>query len=82
MTVASVGSGALAVGDAISGSPAGTYISAFGTGTGGTGTYIVTNNSVVGSTTITVSGGTETKWYSAGFAAPGELVRMTSYRQG
>jgi hypothetical protein len=84
MTVASVGSGALAVGDAISGTNvvAGTYISALGTGTGGTGTYIVSNNAVVGSTTITVAGGTETKWRSAGFAAPGELVRMTSYSQG
>ena len=84
MTVSAVGSGALGVGQVLSGTgvTAGTYITALGTGTGGTGTYIVTPNTVVSSTTVTATGGTETKWYSANYAAAGELVRMTSWPRG
>lgn len=83
MTVTAVGSGAVAVGDSFTGSSvvAGTYVSALGTGTGGTGTYIVTNNTVVSSTTLTVGSGTETKWYSASYAAATELVKITSTSQ-
>lgn len=84
MTVTAVGSGTVSVGQTISGAGvvAGTAITALGTGTGGTGTYIVDNNTVVTSTTITCAGGTETKWYSASFAGPGELVKMTSWPRG
>jgi hypothetical protein len=81
MTVSAVGSGALAVGQPISGSGvvAGTTITALGTGTGGTGTYIVNNNTVVGSTTITANGNVETKWVAASAARPGGLVKITSW---
>jgi hypothetical protein len=79
LTVSAVGSGALSVGDVISGSgvTAGTYITALGTGAGGTGTYIVTPNTVVSSTTITANATVETDWYVGSFAAPGELMKLT-----
>lgn len=59
MTVTAVGSGALSVGETLSGTgvTAGTTITAFGTGTGGVGTYTVSVSQTVASTTITSSNG-------------------------
>jgi hypothetical protein len=84
MTVSAVGSGALSVGDVISGSgvDAGTYITAGITGTGGTGTYAVSSNTVVSSTTVTVNAATETGWYCRSPGAPGELVKISSRAMG
>lgn len=55
MTVTGVTSGTLAIGARLSGTgvTAGTYIVAFGTGVGGTGTYTVSPSQSVSSTTIT-----------------------------
>ena len=55
LTVSAVGSGTLYVGNTITGTGVApnTVIMAFGTGTGGTGTYIVNNSQTVASTTIT-----------------------------
>lgn len=55
MTVTSAPTAPIRVGDVLSGASvvAGTYVTAFGTGTGGTGTYLVSNSTVVSSTTIT-----------------------------
>lgn len=55
LTITAVASGALAVGDTISGTgvTAGTTITALGTGTGGVGTYTVSVSQTVASTTIT-----------------------------
>jgi hypothetical protein len=57
MTVTAVAAGALYVGQTISGTgvTAGTTITSFGTGTGGTGTYNVSVSQTVSSTTITGS---------------------------
>lgn len=57
MTVTAVGSGTLSVGQYISGSgvTAGTYITALGTGKGGTGTYTVSASQTVASTTVTAT---------------------------
>lgn len=54
LTVSAVTSGRLDVGQVISGTgvAAGTYITAYGTGTGGTGTYTVSASQSVASTTI------------------------------
>jgi hypothetical protein len=84
LTVTAVGSGALVNGQTLTGTGISTptFVTGFGTGTGGNGTYIVNNNTVVSSTTLTAAGGIETKWLSASFAAPGELVKMTSWPQG
>ena len=55
MTVTAVGSGALSVGQVVSGTgvTAGTTITALGTGTGGTGTYTVSPSQTASSTTVT-----------------------------
>jgi len=84
MTVSAVGSGAIVLNDNLSGSGvvAGTYVTAFLTGTGGTGTYLVSNGTAVSSTTITVQAGTETKWIALNVAQPGELVFMSTHVLG
>jgi hypothetical protein len=81
LTVTAVGSGTLSVGQTISGTNvvAGTTITQLGTGTGGTGTYFVNNNTVVASTTITAAGNVETKWVAASAGRPGQLVKITSW---
>lgn len=57
MTVSAVSSGTLAVGQLVdgSGTTAGTYITALGSGTGGTGTYTVNASQTVGSEAMTTS---------------------------
>jgi hypothetical protein len=84
MTVTAVGSGALLVGEVLSGSgvTAGTTITAFGTGAGGTGTYIVDSNTVVSSTTITTKLNVETKYIAMTFGLAGELVKISSQPLG
>ena len=57
LTVTAVGSGEIALGQVISGTgvTAGTRITAFGSGTGGTGTYTVDTSQTAASTTITAT---------------------------
>lgn len=57
MTVSAVGSGTVAVGDQATGSgvTTGTYIGGLGTGSGGTGTYILTQGMQFASTTVTLT---------------------------
>lgn len=80
LTVTAVGSGTLAVGQQISGTNIAedTFIVALGTGSGGTGTYIVDNSQTVSSTAITAVAAVETKWYVTHPVAAGELVKMSS----
>jgi hypothetical protein len=81
MTVSAVTSGALAVGQLVTGAgvTAGSYITAFGTGTGGVGTYTLSQASTVGTgETITGTDSTETNFYAATPAAAGELVKITT----
>lgn len=77
-TAASALSGTFEIGGLLSGANvvAGTHITAFGTGTGGLGTYIVDNNTVVASTTITGTTNVETKYVVLNNALPGELISM------
>jgi len=84
LTVSAVASGTLGIGQVLSGSgvTAGTKITDLITGTGGTGTYIVTPSQSASSTTITATAGVETKWLAASFAAAGELVMMTDHPNG
>jgi hypothetical protein len=79
LTVTAVSSGALAIGDVISGSgvTAGTTITAFGTGTGGTGTYTVSASQTAASTTITATGALETGFYVHTVALAGELAKIS-----
>lgn len=79
-TAASALVGNFGVGDVLSGTgvTAGTTITALGTGTGGLGTYIVNQNAVVTSTTITAGIQSETKWICRSPGLPGELVKISS----
>jgi hypothetical protein len=84
LTVTAVGSGSITVGDVLSGTgvTAGTYVSQFLSGSGGNGTYAVSSNTVVASTTIAATGAIETKWYAQSAGAAGELVKMSSTPNG
>ncbi len=81
LTVSAVGSGALGVGDVLSGSgvTAGTFITQLGTGAGGTGTYYVNASQTVASETITATNAVETNFYVHSFCAAGELCKISSW---
>ncbi len=83
-TAASGLSGLFIVGGNLSGTNvvAGTQITAFGTGTGGLGTYIVNNNTVVSSTTITETLAAQTKWVAMSAGAQNELVKISDHPLG
>jgi hypothetical protein len=82
LTVTGVTSGALAVGDPVSGTgiPAGAYIAAFGTGTGGVGTYTLSaaTTATASGVTVTALGAKETEWYVHSTAANGELAMIST----
>ena len=83
LTVTAIGSGALAVGDLLSGGvSANTYITAYVGVIGGYQTYLVNNSQTVSSQTITVYSGIETKWYCMSAAAPGELCKISAQPLG
>jgi hypothetical protein len=84
LTVGGTVTGTFSVGDTITGSGvvAGTAITALGTGTGGAGTYIVNNNTVVSSTAINASQNVETKWIAMSGGLPGELVKISAQALG
>jgi hypothetical protein len=82
LTVSAVSSGTLGVGDAISagtGAVVGTGITALGTGSGGTGTYVVDNNTVVSSTALTFGATVESGWYAWSAGLVNELVKINHY---
>lgn len=84
LTVSAVSTGALGVGDVLSGTgvAAGTTITQLGTGQGGVGTYFVDNNTVVSSTTITAGTNVETKWVAMSPGLPGELIKISDHPLG
>ncbi len=83
MTIGTVGSGTLAVGDILTSTGGtalntGTYITQLGTGTGGLGTYYVNNSQTAGTETITVQTSIQTKWVAASAGKPGELIKISA----
>lgn len=83
LTVSAVGSGNLELGDVLASGTAvttGSFITALGTGTGLTGTYLVTpaQNSTPG-LTVTVTDYFETNWFASGAAIAGDLVKITDH---
>lgn len=87
LTVTAVGSGALGVGNVLSGTggggvTSGTAITQLGTGTGGTGTYYVDTSQTVSSTTIGAALAVETKWICMSPGLPGELVKISDHPLG
>lgn len=81
LTVTGVTSGALAVGQPVSGTniPAGAYISALGTGTGGVGTYTLSANATgtAAGTTVTALGADDTGFWVHSLAGNGELAKIS-----
>ena len=84
LTVGGTVTGTWAVGGTISGTSvvAGTAITALGTGTGGAGTYVVNNNTVVASTAISQAGNVETSWYAKSAGPAGALVKISNMPVG
>jgi hypothetical protein len=84
LTVSAVTSGSVNVGDPISGTgvTSGTTVTALGTGTGGTGTYIVGPSQTASSTAITAGNTVATKFIAVSAGAPGERVKITSHLLG
>jgi len=84
LTVTAIASGHLAVGDALTaaGITAGTSITAFITGAGGLGTYVVDPTQTFASGTITVGTAIETSFFARSAGAPGELVKMDATPYG
>lgn len=82
LTVGGTVAGTWGVGQTLSGTNvvAGTAITALISGTGGSGTYVVNNNTVVSSTAITAATNYETKWSVRSGAAPGEIFKATSWQ--
>ena len=83
LNVTAVGSGTIAVGDPVSGSgvPTGAVISAFGTGSGLTGTYVISipATAYAASTTVTVVAGVVTIFKAQSAAAVGELCKISTW---
>ncbi|OIN06085.1 hypothetical protein BFS86_19450 [Shewanella algae] len=85
LTVGGTVVGVFGVGNTLSGTGvvAGTAITQQLTGTtGGAGTYVVNNNTIVASTAITSATNVETKWFCRTSGLPGELVKIGSHLQG
>ena len=84
LTVSAVGSGGLTVGDVLSGSgvTTGTVLTALQSGTGGTGTYVVSPTQTASSTTITAGTSVQTKWFAISTGLPGESVKITTHTLG
>lgn len=81
LTVGGTVTGSFGGGGTISGTNvvAGTTIYSQLTGSPGVaGTYVVDNNTVVGSTAITAANSIETKWYVKSGAANGELMKVSN----
>lgn len=81
LNVSAVGSGELDVGSLVSGTGvaggAATNITALGTGTGGTGTYVVNRSQAMSSSALTIGNTVETPWYCCSPGAAGEIVKIS-----
>lgn len=80
LTVGGTITGTWAVGGTITGTgvAAGTAITALGTGTGGAGTYVVNNNTAVGTAeAIDQVGNVETKWTAMSAGPAGALIKIS-----
>jgi hypothetical protein len=80
LSVTNIASGSMSVGSELSGGTEPAFITAFDTGTGQLGNYIVDNPNAGAVTTA--SDAVETKWFATSAANPGELMKMSSYPLG
>jgi hypothetical protein len=83
-TAASGLTGTFVIGGVLSGTgvTAGTRITAYGTATGGLGTYIVDTTQTAGSTAITGTTNVETKWIARSSGLAGELIKISDHPLG
>lgn len=81
LTVTAVGSGAISVGDVISGTgvPEGVIVTALLSGTGGVGTYQTTGASVVTSRNMFAHASVETSFFVDSPADAGELAKISTW---
>lgn len=81
LTISAVGSGALAIGQNITGPniAAGTKIVSFGTGTGGTGTYNVSTSQTAASGAVAGGAAVETNFVIRGVYLAGELAKISTW---
>jgi hypothetical protein len=84
LTVSAVSSGTVDLGGLVAGTGAttGTTVSALGTGTGNTGTYVVTPSQAMSSSALTVGNNVETKFICMSPGLAGELVKISSQPLG
>ena len=72
--------GTINVGDTIvTNGHTGTVLAQYSGTAGGNGAYFVSNASAVGDTSGTIYSGTATQWLCASVAAPGELMKITTW---
>ena len=72
--------GTLHVGDTITTSThTSTILAQISGATGGIGAYWTSNASAIGDTSGSSASGTATQWYAASIAAPGELMKISTY---
>ena len=81
LTVAGAVTGTIEIGGLLGGTgvAAGTYVTAGITGTGGTGTYVVNNNTTVSDIAMTVTNNVETKYYAVSSGGVGEIVKVSQH---
>lgn len=79
LNVTAVSSGEVDVGALVSGTgaAAATNIYALGTGSGGTGTYIVSPSQAMSSSALTLGNTVETPWYACSAGATNELIKIS-----
>lgn len=84
LNVATLASGTLGVGDVIVGGSVtvGTTVTAFLTGTGGTGTYVVDRTQTASLASLTFNLNVVTKWIAMSTGQPGELVKISDHALG
>jgi hypothetical protein len=84
LTIGGTVTGTFVLGGLLSGTGtvAGTYIRAYITGAGGAGTYVVDNNTVVASASLSATTNVETKWFATSAGGAGELVKISSHTLG
>lgn len=66
--------GGLVAGTGVTGAP---VITALGTGTGGTGTYVIDVDDAMSSSALTIGNTVETPWYCCSPGAVGEIVKIS-----
>jgi hypothetical protein len=84
LTVSVASTGTLGVGDVVTTGTAilGAAVTGLGTGTGGTGTYMLNSNATFASGAVVLATQAQTKWICMSSGLTGETVKITDHPQG